>query len=67
MSCGEGVKKKHRTCSNPAPSVYGHYCIGDAVDFDICHEQPCNNMTKCKYNLQYMNQIIYVNMVFKDC
>ena len=48
VSCDEGVKKRHRTCTSPAPTVFGHYCIGDSVDFDICHEQPCNNITTGK-------------------
>ena len=41
VSCYEGVKKRHRTCTNPAPSLYGHNCIGDPVEFNICNEQPC--------------------------
>ena len=46
VSCGEGVAQRHRTCTNPAPSLYGHFCLGDSMQYDICHENACSNITK---------------------
>ena len=45
VSCDVGVRKRHRTCTNPAPSIYGHNCIGDAAEYDACHQPACSNVT----------------------
>ena len=42
---GKGVSKRHRICTNPTPSLYGHYCIGDPVEYGICSGKMCINMT----------------------
>ena len=44
-SCGAGVKMRHRTCTNPTPSLYGRYCLGDTVQYDICSGHICGNTT----------------------
>ena len=43
MSCGGGVKFRHRNCSNPAPMHGGRDCslIGPATESDSCNSQPC--------------------------
>ena len=43
--CGPGVAKRHRTCSNPTPSLYGRFCQGDGVDFDLCTGHDCGNIS----------------------
>ena len=45
VSCDVGVKKRHRTCTNPVPSIYGHNCIGDAAEYNICHQPACSDIT----------------------
>ena len=44
-SCNTGVRKRDRTCTNPTLSLYGHYCIGDPVEYDICSWNRSSNMT----------------------
>ncbi|KAL9971012.1 hypothetical protein ACROYT_G023488 [Oculina patagonica] len=43
MSCGGGVKFRHRNCTNPAPMHGGRDCslIGPATESDSCHSEPC--------------------------
>ena len=75
VSCDVGVSKRHRTCTNPAPSVFGHYCIGDAMDFNICHQVPCNNITTAGNTKQFSsaNYITrdatqnFLSCIFRPC
>lgn len=43
MSCGGGVKFRHRNCTNPVPMHGGRDCslIGPATESDSCHSEPC--------------------------
>ena len=43
MSCGGGVKFRHRNCSNPLPMHGGRDCslIGPATESDSCNSEPC--------------------------
>ncbi|XP_060552023.1 hemicentin-1-like isoform X2 [Ruditapes philippinarum] len=41
VSCGGGLKKRFRTCSNPSPSNNGHPCRGQADDTVPCNRDPC--------------------------
>ena len=43
MSCGGGVKFRHRNCTNPEPMHGGRDCslIGPATESDSCHSEPC--------------------------
>ena len=41
-SCGDGVRTKTRTCSNPAPAFGGLDCEGDDTMSDNCPDNsPC--------------------------
>ena len=49
-TCGLGVKKRTRTCSNPEPSCGGSPCFGvDEVDVE-CHTAQCDG----EYNVYCM-------------
>ncbi|XP_053385396.1 uncharacterized protein LOC123537769 [Mercenaria mercenaria] len=41
VTCGIGVQKRHRTCTNPSPLRYGDHCFGDTMDVNICVKDPC--------------------------
>ncbi|XP_012942941.1 hemicentin-1 [Aplysia californica] len=40
-SCGGGLVKRFRTCSNPAPSGQGRPCVGSGEETDSCNNQGC--------------------------
>jgi len=35
-SCGRGVSVRHRTCTQPTPTVGARFCQGNAVDTRPC-------------------------------
>ncbi|KAL4222757.1 hypothetical protein ACF0H5_018798 [Mactra antiquata] len=41
VTCGYGLKSRHRQCDNPKPSVLGTSCIGSSEDENICFENKC--------------------------
>ncbi|XP_048772936.2 hemicentin-1-like isoform X2 [Ostrea edulis] len=41
VSCGMGLQKRFRTCSNPAPSINGRPCIGAGEDSRQCNRPQC--------------------------
>ncbi|KAL4222756.1 hypothetical protein ACF0H5_018797 [Mactra antiquata] len=41
VTCGYGLKSRHRQCDNPKPSVLGTYCIGSSEDENICFDNKC--------------------------
>lgn len=41
VSCGVGLMKRFRTCSNPAPSISGRPCIGAGEEGQRCTQQLC--------------------------
>ncbi|KAL4226069.1 hypothetical protein ACF0H5_014057 [Mactra antiquata] len=41
VTCGIGVTKRFRQCSNPAPANGGEYCKGDWIDEKDCNESSC--------------------------
>ena len=41
-TCGGGVKKLTRTCSNPMPSCGGSSCRGISVREEACNEDCCS-------------------------
>lgn len=40
-TCGVGLQRRDRTCSNPYPSHGGDHCFGDSVEDKICYGMPC--------------------------
>ncbi|KAL3870896.1 hypothetical protein ACJMK2_038927, partial [Sinanodonta woodiana] len=43
--CGVGLMKRYRQCNNPPPSLYGHYCIGDPYEYELCNGTICGGYT----------------------
>ncbi|XP_060585926.1 uncharacterized protein LOC132741704 isoform X2 [Ruditapes philippinarum] len=43
VTCGLGMQKRHRNCSNPYPMLYGDHCFGDSVEYKNCVEKMCND------------------------
>lgn len=40
-SCGGGISRRHRYCTNPRPLNGGSYCKGDDMEEKSCNPQPC--------------------------
>ncbi|XP_060600740.1 A disintegrin and metalloproteinase with thrombospondin motifs adt-1-like [Ruditapes philippinarum] len=51
-TCGWGVSKRERSCSNPRPSVLGQFCDGSPEQTRSCQNSPCsdarNDTSNCK-------------------
>ncbi|XP_060580103.1 coadhesin-like [Ruditapes philippinarum] len=43
VTCGVGIERRHRNCSNPIPDRNGLQCFGDTLDDRICLPGPCAN------------------------
>ncbi|XP_060579331.1 thrombospondin-1-like, partial [Ruditapes philippinarum] len=43
VTCGLGMQKRYRNCSNPYPSRYGDHCFGDPLEYKICFERLCDD------------------------
>lgn len=41
-TCGDSVRTRARTCSNPAPSQGGQDCAGSSQESHSCHMAPCS-------------------------
>lgn len=41
VTCGVGMEKRDRSCSNPWPGHFGDHCFGDAHEDRICFSLPC--------------------------
>ncbi|KAJ8300966.1 hypothetical protein KUTeg_022485 [Tegillarca granosa] len=62
VSCNSGLQKRFRTCTNPAPSQNGRYCVGPSEDTTSCNTEACPGSAQYKkakivsvircYNLQ---------------
>ncbi|XP_053387602.1 thrombospondin-2-like isoform X2 [Mercenaria mercenaria] len=42
VTCGVGMQRRDRSCSNPYPSLYGDHCFGEARDDRICMSTACS-------------------------
>lgn len=40
-SCGEGSRKRTRSCTNPLPAHNGKQCIGETVETEDCKIKEC--------------------------
>ncbi|KAL4217009.1 hypothetical protein ACF0H5_023465 [Mactra antiquata] len=43
VTCGVGLQKRLRNCSDPFPDGEGLFCLGDSVDVNICYESHCQD------------------------
>ncbi|XP_060603771.1 thrombospondin-1-like [Ruditapes philippinarum] len=43
VTCGVGLQRRHRNCTNPLPDRFGHHCFGDSLDDKICLPSPCTD------------------------
>uniref|UniRef100_A0A3B4A1T3 Uncharacterized protein n=1 Tax=Periophthalmus magnuspinnatus TaxID=409849 RepID=A0A3B4A1T3_9GOBI len=42
-TCGGGVTHRTRKCNNPKPAFGGHHCVGQEIQAELCHQNPCEN------------------------
>lgn len=42
VSCGVGLQRRDRSCSNPYPGRNGDHCFGDSRDDRICMTTSCS-------------------------
>ena len=50
-TCGDGIKTRHRTCTNPAPKNGGDDCTGPSSDKMSCNERGCLGLYAFELNL----------------
>ncbi|XP_060579443.1 coadhesin-like [Ruditapes philippinarum] len=43
VTCGLGMQKRYRNCSDPYPLRNGNHCFGDADEYRICFQQFCED------------------------
>ena len=41
VSCGGGVRRRHRSCHDPLPTHGGRYCPGSDTQEDYCNLDMC--------------------------
>ncbi|WAR10280.1 ATS8-like protein [Mya arenaria] len=41
VTCGTGLRRRHRTCDNPRPTMLGRDCAGTYIDTDVCITSQC--------------------------
>jgi hypothetical protein len=39
--CGSGIRKRYRSCTNPAPSCKGKPCEGSTLHTQVCNTELC--------------------------
>jgi len=44
VTCGGGLERRDRTCTNPKPALFGDHCFGDAHEDRICAAQSCTGL-----------------------
>ena len=40
-TCLGGLQKRNRTCDSPAPSSFGHMCVGTDEEYQTCNNKNC--------------------------
>lgn len=46
VSCGGGLRKRYRNCTNPAPGPDGYPCVGNLVETESCNSVQCPSKIK---------------------
>ena len=41
MTCGDGLRERTRTCTNPPAAHGGLECVGDNKEKETCSNPPC--------------------------
>lgn len=62
-TCGDGIKSRHRTCSNPAPLHGGKFCSGTKTETVTCSDGPCPGLL---YFFQYDFEILKTFFTLKS-
>lgn len=60
-TCGGGVKRRTRTCSNPAPKNGGRACTGSSAESQACNTSPCKGK-----RLQLLSSFFFFVFVVVD-
>lgn len=65
VTCGVGVQRRHRNCSNPVPDHFGDHCFGDTMDDRICSLEPCAVSPTVAFRTKYLgNTSLSANETF---
>ena len=49
VTCSDGIRERTRTCTNPAPSGGGTYCLGCSSETELCVNDPCPGIHELNY------------------
>ena len=41
QTCGVGMRHRNRNCSNPIPDMDGLFCLGESIQYELCHSETC--------------------------
>ena len=53
-SCGGGIMRRFRTCTNPAPAHGGKKCAGINFNFKVCNAKPCPGDLQVSVKVTYL-------------
>ena len=74
MTCGGGVQKRSRTCTNPLPSVSGSTCIeqnlGPAEETQGCNTRDCGKpfpIDNYIQKLEAVGEYTWASLYFSMC
>lgn len=60
VTCGNGLQKRTRTCTNPQPAYGGKACPGNDTDHIPCHPRYCSGV----YGDFFYDLLGFFNLLF---
>lgn len=51
VTCGSGLNKRSRSCTNPKPEYGGNNCTGNDTKTQDCQERPCPGLPNRKIKI----------------
>ena len=58
VTCGMGMRRRSRDCSNPKPGPSGDYCVGEQNQYILCTTMACAGNISCVQQCHV--QVIYL-------